>query len=227
MNKRNTKWSVYTRLAKRKIFSALGNVNQFFSGKQQFNIRKGYHHSKTVLHFDDTVNKDEWQKEVYQLGVDLAKQMNNPAVLDVGCGSGYKLVHMFSNYKTTGIEVNPTYTWLTQKYPDKQWLLFNTAQPKAIKADIIICSDVIEHVKNPDELLAFVAEIPFEYFIVSTPEREALFGKNDFGPPANPCHFREWNAEEFKNYVGRWFHIESQHIFKTDNTVTQALVCKK
>lgn len=92
--------------------------------------------------------------------------------------------------------------------------------------DSIICSDVIEHIKDPDQLIQFIRFIQSETIIFSTPEREANAGQKDYGPPENPSHFGEWNADEFRNYFSQWFHIEEQRIFNA-RSVTKVIVCKK
>jgi hypothetical protein len=66
----------------------------------------------------------------------------------------------------------------------------------------------------------------FDWLIISTPERDAVAGKNDYGPPRNTAHYREWNVAEFNEYVSRWFKIEEHHVFN-DRSITQAVVCAK
>lgn len=55
-------------------------------------------------HFDDTRMTDEYQKDVYTLAKLLLRKMalkmrvsgKDMDVIDVGCGSGWKLVHLIS-----------------------------------------------------------------------------------------------------------------------------------
>ena len=124
------------------------------------------------------------------------------------------------------MEVSPTFEWLQKKYHGRNWLLFDTVQPESIQTDLIICADVIEHLSNPDDLLDFISEINFRQLIISTPERDRVAGKNDFGPPENTAHYREWNAIEFKNYLRHWFIVKEQQIFNT-KSVTQVVICQK
>jgi len=76
------------------------------------------------------LSTDEWQKEVYQLAAELADKNQFQKILDVGCGSGYKLIHQLGRFNTTGIEVDPTFSWLQKQYPDRNWLLFDTVKPR-------------------------------------------------------------------------------------------------
>ena len=79
-------------------------------------------------HFDDTTFTDGWQKEVYMLARDLLRKMSNLpensgrklTVIDVGCGSGWKLVNYLSKeFKTIGVETEPALTFLRNTYPDQ------------------------------------------------------------------------------------------------------------
>ncbi|MDP4130580.1 MAG: methyltransferase domain-containing protein [Bacteroidota bacterium] len=147
-------------------------------------------------------------------------------MIDVGCGSAYKLVHLFENYSTLGIELSDTYNWLTEKYPDKKWMSYEHANPAELNGDLVICSDVIEHIKNPDEMMDFLQKMHFRFLILSTPERDEVRGNNDFGPPENTAHYREWNKREFRNYVSAWFKVQ-EHLVFDDKSVTQVVVCNQ
>lgn len=204
----------------------LGGLNKQIQPVARFGIKPGYHHAGKAASFDDTANKDEWQREVYEYALQCMRNEGSHSIIDVGCGSAYKLVHMFGEYQTTGIEVEPTFTWLNKTYPDKNWLVFDNVRPETLAADFVICSDVVEHIPNPDELLQFLQRIDARQFVLSTPERDAVAGKNDYGPPENTAHYREWNAQEFRNYVSHWFNITDQRIFSSKST-TQLLCCKK
>jgi 2-polyprenyl-3-methyl-5-hydroxy-6-metoxy-1,4-benzoquinol methylase len=207
-------------------YSLLGKWNRNLQPRELFNIKKGYHHAHVAVAFDDTVNTDEWQREVYEFALSCMQQQNYRSVIDVGCGSAYKLVHLLGNYETTGIEVNPTYEWLNQKYPERKWLVFDRLDPASLQADLVICSDVIEHIVNPDDLLEFLQAIHFRTLIISTPERDAVAGKNDYGPPRNTSHYREWSAEEFRKYMSDYFTVDQQWIVP-GKSVTQVIKCHK
>jgi 2-polyprenyl-3-methyl-5-hydroxy-6-metoxy-1,4-benzoquinol methylase len=218
--------NVASRIARKRFFSLLGRLNEQLQPREKYAIRKGYHHAVSAESFDDTGNADEWQRDVYEFALACMQENNFSSVIDVGCGSGYKLVHLLGAYDTTGIEVSPTFEWLKGKYPEKKWLLFSETDPSALQADFIICSDVIEHLPDPDQAMQFLQSIQFQQLLLSTPEREAVAGPGDYGPPENTSHYREWSAAEFRKYVSGWFHITDQRIFNSRST-TQILLCKK
>lgn len=225
-NSRKHRLHVLSRIAAKKFYRLLGNRNLRWQPHSFYSIKPGYHHAVSAEDFDDTPNKDEWQRSVYELALAKAATLENPSILDLGCGSAYKLINMFGQYHTTGVEVEPTYSWLKQQYPQREWVLFEEADPAALKADLVICSDVIEHIPNPDDLMEFLEDVPFRLLVISTPERDLVAGEKDFGPPANTSHFREWNGAEFRNYLRRWFKVEEHHVL-SDKSITQVAVCSK
>jgi hypothetical protein len=50
-------------------------------------------------------------------------------------------------------------------------------------ADLVMAADVIEHFPDPGDLIAMIQAIPSRYVVLSTPERDLIRGKSDFGPP--------------------------------------------
>ena len=216
---------ILQRIGKKSFYRILHRFNERLQPAEIYCIKKGYHHAKTSIQFDDRWNADQWQKKVYELSAAIMRRNTYRSVIDVGCGSGYKLITLFSEYETTGIEISPFYEWLLEKYPDHKWLLFD-AVTAGLKADLVICSDVIEHTVQPDEFMEFLNSLQFNELILSTPERNIVAGYDDYGPPENPSHFREWNTGEFKQYVSRFFEIK-EHYILPDKSVTQVVICRK
>jgi hypothetical protein len=62
---------------------------------------------------------------------------------------------------------------------------------------------VIEHLKDPTNLLAFLRECMrwARAGLLSTPERELTHGPEHAGPPPNPAHVREWSARELRELL--------------------------
>jgi 2-polyprenyl-3-methyl-5-hydroxy-6-metoxy-1,4-benzoquinol methylase len=217
---------VLQRIIVNRVYRLLGSLNVFLQHKQMYCIKAGYHHAGKVETYDDRFNKDEWQRGVYETACLLLHKTQGKSVIDTGCGSAYKLIDLFGKFHTTGIELEKTYQWLLEKYPLNNWLSYEHTDPSQLECDLLICSDVIEHVKVPDEMMDFLQRINFKWLVISTPERNSVRGKNDFGPPENVSHFREWNNLEFVNYISKWFQVNEQ-IISTDKSVSQILICKK
>ena len=186
----------------------------------------------SVKYFDDTPNDDAFQREVYQKARQLAFQNGYMRVLDIGCGSAFKLKTYFEEFKTVGVDLPATVAWLQDKYPNDKWLSVDLNQeslPKELtqEFDLVICSDVIEHLENPDNLIQLLQRITYKKLIISTPDRFLIEqrGASRLGPPQNPHHIREWNKREFARYIeNSGFTIEEHYISNVEQ-VTQVAIC--
>ena len=156
-----------------------------------------YQHRDTVPHFDDTTTEGMWQLEVYLAAQEWFYSKDCSSIIDIGCGSGTKLLRFFSDTSCTGVEVEPTLSWLKKTYPENHWLLPEEASGQY---DMVICSDVIEHVTDPEALLLSMMKHDPKVIVLSTPARELIPGAG-FGPPRNKHHVREWASPEFSLFV--------------------------
>lgn len=180
-----------------------------------YELPAGYRHRRQVSYYDDTANEDEWQREVYEAARDLMRERHLRTVTDVGCGSGYKLVEILGEYETTGLDLPQTIERVRRTYPDRNWIAGSFENARVPKADLVICSDVIEHVADPDALMRFLVGLSNDTIVISTPDRDLFYSwrsRNRFGPPSNPAHLREWTMAEFGRYVGRFLAIERHEI---------------
>ena len=196
--------------------------------KKQFGISSIYRTRQAVPHFDDTPFEDEYQLPVYLHALGLMKKHGLKTVIDIGCGSGYKLITYLGEYDTIGLEAAKTVDFLKGKYPGRKWQVSDFASQQR-GADLIICSDVIEHLENPDELLDFLKTLDFRFLVLSTPGRDIKVRpwrrRRWFGPPKHPYHFREWTFRELADYIGgHGFNIISHQIAQWESR-TQMIVC--
>src|ERR1051326_8529161 len=113
-------------------------------------IKDGYRTRRWNRFFDDTALRDEWQDEVYAKAKELADQQDLKSVLDLGTGSGFKLLKYFGDRQTLGIDLPKTVRWLNRTYPDRQWS--DRFEPH-FGFDLVVCADMIEHVPDPDRVL--------------------------------------------------------------------------
>jgi SAM-dependent methyltransferase len=182
-----------------------------------YEIAPGYSHRVSGAYFDDTGNTDGWQKEVYEAARDIMSTNKLRTIYDVGCGSAYKLIHILGEYDTTGIDLPQTIDVIKARYPDRKWLSASFDNASLPKSDLVICSDVIEHVDDPDALMRFIVNCAKEWIVISTPDRNLMYGyrplnKFYYGPPRNPTHIREWTMPEFRRYIKRYVKIERHEI---------------
>ena len=186
--------------------------------------------------FDDTSLTDEFQKEVYEYAAEVFDRENLSGVIDVGCGSGFKLIKNFPDCWTFGLDLEPTVSWLKQTYSKRNWGSLDL-ESKDIEAEmpytcsaLVICADVIEHIPDPDKLMMFLRNLRPHKLVLSTPDRGLLpdlqADFNPAGPPVNPCHVREWSFVEFEAYVQQFFKMDA-HFISNKEQGTQVMLCSK
>ena len=191
-------------------------------------IRWPYRARRTYHHYDDSTCEDHWQLEVYLHALGLMKKHNLTSIVDIGCGSGYKLVTYFADYQTLGLEVPENVRLLQKRYPDKQWQVSDSSVKPTISTDVIICADVIEHMVDPDELVTYIKGIPFQYLVLSTPDRKLIYRpwkRGYWGPPRNKAHQREWTLPEFGRYISLHFDV-IDHRITNPAQYTQMVICR-
>jgi hypothetical protein len=184
-------------------------------------IKDGYKVRPENMFYNDTNMKDEWQKEVYVYARLQFELYNLQSVWDIGTGSGYKLLQNFGDVRTLGTDLTPTVNWLKGKYPERHW---SDSFEVFHGYDMIICSDVIEHIVDPDCILDTIEQAKPKLIVFSTPER-MLFQKGHDGPPDNICHVREWTLEEFGRYIDSRFQV-LDHFISNQAQATQCLLAK-
>ena len=186
---------------------------------KRYFIKEDYNCRNKEIYFNDTPLTDEYQDDVYKTALEFFNLHGLSGVLDLGCGSGFKLMKYFGDVENTiGIDLPATVNWLREKYPDKTWSS-DFKQP-ITGYDLLICSDVIEHVLDPDKILDIIEKSKPKILVISTPNRDR--GLNQNGPPNNRHHIREWSKEEFSAYISSRFNIEAHLEFDKN---TQCVVC--
>lgn len=194
--------------------------------EQKYCIRGAYKHRTEYCYFDDSEFKDEYQKEVYERVREIARDEGLSTIYDVGCGSGYKLVHYLGQYETVGFDVPDTLEFLRRTYPDRKWVHAPFSDRSHPPADLVVCSDVIEHVLNPDELMEFLSSLTRKWLVISTPDRDraySAFSPFQLGPPSTDHHIREWSFKEFYRYVDQFVDIH-EHCHSHPVHATQMIV---
>lgn len=152
-----------------------------------------------------------YQHSVYTEAVRRARERfgKDFSVIDVGCGSGNKLVSLVAPFtkNTTGVDQEFIIEKARSLHPDMTWFVNDLSDPatslhEGSKYDLVICSDVIEHLVDPDVLLSKIKDVMHSrsLLVLSTPERDILRGKDSIMTP-HPEHIREWNTAELRDYL--------------------------
>jgi glycosyltransferase involved in cell wall biosynthesis/SAM-dependent methyltransferase len=156
--------------------------------------------------WDEAQHNDvRYQDPVYRWGAKLVGQ-GRRRVIDVGCGSGVKLVGRIAPRTPDwlGVDQDSAIRLASSAHPDGNWLAADLGRATTWSslaerpADLVICADVIEHLEDPHELLVRLRSLlaPGGVLLLSTPDRGRLERIEPLGPPRNPRHIREWTADE-------------------------------
>jgi len=185
-----------------------------------FYIKKNYKYRKNYKYFDARESTDKYQDDIYKAIKKFVINNKITSILDVGCGSAFKLLKYFSEFNISGTDVEPTLSFLKKTYSRFNWYLSDFESVFNEKFDIIFAIDVIEHLENPDDLMRFMKNNSEKYVCISTPERDSLTGGHD-GPPLNQHHIREWSFLEFKRYVEDFFTIIEHGILSSQYIIAE------
>ena len=197
----------------------------------EFNIKPEYKPRCTVLYDSHVVEGETvWQPHVYDLAIMYANRYNCTNIIDVGCGSARKLAPYLKDFKVTGIDYKDNLKFCKESYPEASWVehdLESEFTLKIPKGSIIICADVVEHLKDPTGLLLSLRNLLDQgtMLLLSTPLRKDASN----GPPQRH-HFREWAFDELVGYVSSFMPLAWIGTTKSNSTegsswITSLLIC--
>jgi 2-polyprenyl-3-methyl-5-hydroxy-6-metoxy-1,4-benzoquinol methylase len=188
--------------------------------EKTYSLKEGYIPNQQLETMDEISQKVYWKKEtiysasfhqfyVYKYLVSLIRQQQPKTIIDVGCGVGVKLAYVHYQVPAVeiiGIDQKSAIEYCQKHYDFGTWQNDDFENPRQdleeVKADLVVCADVIEHVLDPDKLLAYLKNKMTNngYLLISTPERDKLRGEGcNYSP--NKHHIREWNKSEFLTYL--------------------------
>jgi SAM-dependent methyltransferase len=154
-------------------------------------------------------NDVRFQDQVYRWAARLVRTGQvGPSVVDIGCGSGHKLVRHIAPVTDgwLGVDQPSGIATASATFPDGRWLAVDLATDEAWteldarRPDLVLCADVIEHLTDPHALLARLRTLagPDGQVLLSTPDRSRLDDTDPLGPPRNARHIREWSHAEME-----------------------------
>ncbi len=160
-----------------------------------------------------------YQHSIYKKVKNILSGIKAKKIVDIGCGPGTKLVSLNKSYphlEIFGVDQASAISYCKSQYDFGNWLTDDIENPQNLEhlrgVDLIISSDVIEHLLKPESLLEYIKKIAGKGTLVllSTPDREKLRGKDSLNSP-NPVHVREWTSGEFKEFLEfNGFEVVSQ-----------------
>jgi predicted TPR repeat methyltransferase len=202
-------------------------MSEIYKLNKKYFIKQGYlcnfdEKGCAIPYLDNKSSSEMYQTEVYKFAKQVITKNRLRNVLDIGCGFGEKLEEFIypACSDITGVDAEHSVKFCKQNHAFGKWHVDNIENSSLDinkKFDLIISSDVIEHLINPDKLLFYIKKYSHDntFIIISTPERDMLRGKNSLGPPENKAHVREWNVSELQRYIeSRGFKILKHFLVK-------------
>lgn len=184
--------------------------------ESNFCLKPCYRSRATPVYHDESGGTPDdavvYQPEVYEVARRAARHFRSSAVIDIGCGSARKLISFHPEFAIVGVDFGQNIAACREKYPFGTWIEadLESANSLLLSQDIlensvVVCSDVIEHLKDPTCLLQLISSLldRASVALISTPERNLKNGLQDYGPPSNTHHVREWTLDELRRLAIR------------------------
>jgi SAM-dependent methyltransferase len=157
----------------------------------------------------------------------LIKDKKVDSILDVGCGEGFTLNRLSENNigkRLEGVEYNKKAIELGQKtYPNikiKQGDIYHLPYENN-SIDLVLCTEVLEHIDDPQKGLRELIRVSKKYLVVSVPNEplfmlaQLLRGKNWSRLGNDIEHIQHWTFWQFEKFVKKENVriLESRHPF--------------
>lgn len=175
-------------------------------------IREGYRVNEAPV-YDDQHLADPtgtvWQPDVYRDAGRFADALVAPTIIDIGSGSGEKLAGISAGRTAIGLDFGSNLEGCRERYPTIEWRAYDAERDDLpisvdeLRGAVIVCADVVEHVVRPELLMGQLRHAldHAALVIISTPDRERLWGPHHLGPSPNRMHVREWALDEWTSFV--------------------------
>lgn len=171
----------------------------------------------TTSNYQKHVNSNPIQKflinNFYRQLLFLARGINPDRILDVGCGEGFtldKLKRMQIGRCLEGIDFSSDSLEIAKKiFPDLRFAEGNIYNlPYEDRSfDLVICTEVLEHLENPKMALREMKRVSKDYLLVSVPHEpwfmlaNFLRGKNIRMLGNHPDHVNHWTSRGFQTFL--------------------------
>lgn len=148
-----------------------------------------------------------YQWHVYRWVKQIVSKTGSQSLIDIGCGPAVKLNLFFgkTGVDYVGIDQRSAIDYCKNNYTNGEYIVDDFSNPNFkpnVKPEVLVCSDVIEHLVNPDILIDYIKSLSDKntLIFISTPDRSFHWGQNCMGSP-NPSHIREWAQIELIQYL--------------------------
>ena len=149
----------------------------------------------------------------YKTLINVIKPLKAKTILDVGCGEGFSLNKLNENNigeKLEGIDYSKEAISIGKKlFPNlllKQGSIYDLPY-KDNTFDLVLCTEVLEHLENPKKGLQEILRMSKKYILVSVPNEpffmmsNFLRGKNVMRFGNDSEHINHWTIFSFQKFL--------------------------
>lgn len=167
--------------------------------------------------FQKHTNKNPLQKflirNFYRSFISLTRPLRPNSILDVGCGEGFTLNELYFKKigkKLEGVDNSKTALSLGKNlfpYLSLNYASIYKLPYKDNSFDLVVCMEVLEHLKDPKKALFEIMRVSKKYAILSVPNEpffrigNFLRGKNIKRLGNDAGHVNHWNILSFKKLI--------------------------
>ena len=149
----------------------------------------------------------------YRTLIAMARPLSPKTVLDAGCGEGFSLNKLMLNkigIKIEGVEQSKEAIALGKKLFSKANIKQGSVYELPYKDgsfDLVVCTEVLEHLEDPQKALSEIIRVSKKNIILSVPNEpyfmlsNFLRGKNLSRLGNDPCHINHWTIKTFQNFL--------------------------
>jgi SAM-dependent methyltransferase len=125
--------------------------------------------------WDDMKRYGPFSRHIRRILKDIIRPLKIESVLDIGCGQGSLLQELcveFSSIKPHGVDISKSAVELAiQRVPDGRfWVSDITQQPLSEKYDLVVCSEVLEHIPDDITTIRNLRQMTGRYLLISAPQ---------------------------------------------------------
>ncbi|NND70378.1 MAG: class I SAM-dependent methyltransferase [Rhodothermales bacterium] len=180
------------------------------------------------MHQSANLNKYTTSNRLYRWHIDafhshltsLARTTNPARILDAGCGEGHLSQAFKSSMPHAAIE-GIDHSHEAIEYARKQFgdvASFDQGDIHALpfetnSFDLVVCSQVLEHLDNPEQAITELKRVSRSYVLISVPLEPYFKFFNDISRALrispDPGHVQFWTRKTFPEFIGKHFeHFE-------------------
>jgi len=160
------------------------------------------------------------------------------SINEIGCGEGHvtRIIHeSFSDLHISASDYSKEVIDIARKQTTSTKINYAVKNIYKLRAeidsaDMIVCSEVLEHLEQPREALEVISKLSAKYFLFSVPNEplwrilQLISGNNIFSFGNTPGHINHWSSGAFRRLVSEKFNVIK---FKTVLPWTIILATKK